>query len=222
MDSLRSATVPPESDSDSDSDGMVTSTPTQSDVQIPIVTKKKPGACEKVSEFPVPPRPPRTGKRGAEQNKLLFIKKMDKVYFSILALKNIREVLEPVEKIEKKKIEKLCKKTEEEKKKIESGIDFNVDLKLNLNFKKKLLTGTVPKKKNVDFKNFVLKRHTLKRNLELEIKIKNPVVEKVKPQEEICRKPTTKDLFTRKVTKELSTRLPVEIRKNLESLEKEK
>ena len=106
----------------------------------------------------------------------------------------------------------MCRK-KEKKKENELGRNFNVDL----NLKKKLLTGTVPKK-NVEFKNFVLKRHTLSKNLEL--KIGDPV-ENVKPQEENCMKPTN-DLFTRNVTEELSTRLPVEIRKNLENLEKEK
>ena len=95
--------------------GYIGLVPTQPEVQIPIVTMRKSEANAKVSEFPVPPRPPRTGKRGAEQNKLLFIQLMDKVYFSILALKNIREVLEPIEpaselwgdeKNEKKKKEK--------------------------------------------------------------------------------------------------------------------
>ena len=49
----------------------------------------------KVSQFPVPVRPPRTRKRGAENNKNIFIDKMDKVYFSILKLSDIMEDLEP-------------------------------------------------------------------------------------------------------------------------------
>ena len=49
----------------------------------------------KVSQFPVPVRPPRTRKRGAENNKKIFIDKMDKVYFSIVKLSDIMEDLEP-------------------------------------------------------------------------------------------------------------------------------
>ena len=51
----------------------------------------------KVSQFPVPIRSPRVKKRGAELNKLLFIEKMDKVYFSILKMQDIKEDLEPIE-----------------------------------------------------------------------------------------------------------------------------
>ena len=49
----------------------------------------------KVSQFPIPVRPPRTRKRGAENNKRIFISKMDKVYFNIVKLSDILEELEP-------------------------------------------------------------------------------------------------------------------------------
>ena len=55
----------------------------------------------KVSQFPVPVRPPRTRKRGAENNKRIFINKMDKVYFSIVKLSDILEKLEPTSPVVK-------------------------------------------------------------------------------------------------------------------------
>ena len=49
-----------------------------------------------VSQFPVPPKPVNPNrKRGAELNKIQFIKKMDKLYISIKRLLDIEEIDEP-------------------------------------------------------------------------------------------------------------------------------
>ena len=50
---------------------------------------------KKVSEFPIPEKPVRM--RGAELAKLKFLRKMDKAYFSIMNLRDIKEETEPLE-----------------------------------------------------------------------------------------------------------------------------
>ena len=56
----------------------------------------RPPSSTKVSQFPIPKRSIKPKKRGAELNKFLFIKKMDKVYFSIEIMQDILEELKPV------------------------------------------------------------------------------------------------------------------------------